>query len=80
MGLVAALLSQNVLKSNPSPLLPLANRLRFLLKFGEVAPYVGYNALKNFFPSTVMKPNPSCSNAHCVQRQGEYQVRGGGAF
>ncbi|PIN06190.1 Molybdopterin biosynthesis-related protein [Handroanthus impetiginosus] len=58
MGVVAGLLVQNTLK--------------YLLKFGTVTPYLGYNALKDFFPTMEMKPNPQCSNAACLERQKEY--------
>ena len=47
---------------------------RFLLGFGVVTHYVGYNALKDYFPSMVMKPNPMCQNSYCMKRQEEYQV------
>ncbi|GFZ11937.1 NAD(P)-binding Rossmann-fold superfamily protein [Actinidia rufa] len=33
---------------------------------------MGYNALKDFFPTMEMKPNPQCSNAACLERQKEY--------
>lgn len=55
MGLVAALLVQNVLK--------------YLLSFGQVSYYLGYSAMKDFFPSDVMRPNPECSNYHCREQQ-----------
>ncbi|XP_058088179.1 ubiquitin-like modifier-activating enzyme 5 isoform X2 [Magnolia sinica] len=58
MGVVAGLLVQNTLK--------------FLLKFGQVSPYLGYNALKDYFPTMEMKPNPQCSNSVCLERQKEY--------
>ncbi|GMP34137.1 hypothetical protein CsSME_00007139 [Camellia sinensis var. sinensis] len=58
MGVVAGLLVQNTLK--------------YLLKFGYVSPYLGYNALKDYFPTMEMKPNPQCSNAACLERQNEY--------
>uniref|UniRef100_A0A0D9VG94 Ubiquitin-like modifier-activating enzyme 5 n=1 Tax=Leersia perrieri TaxID=77586 RepID=A0A0D9VG94_9ORYZ len=58
MGVVAGLLVQNALK--------------YLLKFGQVSPYLGYNSLKDYFPTMEMKPNPQCSNPACVQRQKEY--------
>jgi ubiquitin-like modifier-activating enzyme 5 len=51
MALVAALLAQTALK--------------YVLKFGAVAPYIGYNALSDFFPQWPMRPNPSCDDAHC---------------
>jgi len=59
MGLVAALLVQNTLK--------------YLLKFGTVSPYVGYNALKDFFPNYEMKPNPDCDDGWCKKRQVEFK-------
>ncbi|KAI5676574.1 hypothetical protein M9H77_07524 [Catharanthus roseus] len=58
MGVVAGLLVQNSLK--------------YLLNFGQVTPYLGYNALKDFFPTMEMKPNPQCSNSACLERQKEY--------
>ncbi|XP_073131871.1 ubiquitin-like modifier-activating enzyme 5 [Henckelia pumila] len=58
MGIVAGLLVQNTLK--------------YLLNFGNVTPYLGYNALKDFFPTMEMKPNPQCSNAACLERQKDY--------
>ncbi|GER28160.1 ubiquitin-like modifier-activating enzyme 5 [Striga asiatica] len=33
---------------------------------------MGYNALKDFFPTMEMKPNPQCSNAACLERQKDY--------
>jgi ubiquitin-like modifier-activating enzyme 5 len=55
MGLVAAMLVQNVLK--------------YLLEFGQISYYLGYSAMKDFFPSDVMRPNPECSNFHCRKQQ-----------
>nr|VDD41598.1 unnamed protein product [Brassica oleracea] len=60
MGVVAGLLVQNSLK--------------FLLNFGEVSPYLGYNSLKDFFPTMQMRPNPQCSNVACLERQKEYML------
>jgi len=51
MSIVAAFLVQNVLK--------------YLLNFGDVSDYLGYNALQNYFPTYTMKPNPTCANSHC---------------
>lgn len=42
---------------------------RFLLGFGSVTEYIGYNAMSDFFPTMSMKPNPQCSSSHCKQRQ-----------
>eukprot|EP01097_Dermamoeba_algensis_P005610 TRINITY_DN3563_c0_g1_i2.p1 TRINITY_DN3563_c0_g1~~TRINITY_DN3563_c0_g1_i2.p1 ORF type:complete len:413 (+),score=84.83 TRINITY_DN3563_c0_g1_i2:47-1240(+) len=61
MGLIAALIIHNTLK--------------LLLGFGEPSYYVGYNSLKDFFPSYMMKANPHCTNTRCIQRQSEYQKR-----
>ncbi|XP_024026306.1 ubiquitin-like modifier-activating enzyme 5 isoform X3 [Morus notabilis] len=58
MGVVAGLLVQNTLK--------------YLLKFGQVSPYLGYNSLKDFFPTMEMKPNTQCSNVACLERQKEF--------
>ncbi|XP_078432900.1 NAD(P)-binding Rossmann-fold superfamily protein [Wolffia australiana] len=58
MGVVAGLLVQNALK--------------YLLKFGKVSPYLGYNSLQDFFPTMDMKPNPQCSNAACLEQQRKY--------
>ncbi|CAH0516163.1 unnamed protein product [Peronospora belbahrii] len=55
MGLVAAMLVQNVLK--------------YLLGFGQVSYYLGYSAMTDFFPSDVMRPNPECSNVQCRKQQ-----------
>ncbi|KAJ6888900.1 hypothetical protein NC652_029866 [Populus alba x Populus x berolinensis] len=44
----------------------------FLLQFGHVSPYLGYNSLKDYFPTMEMRPNPQCSNAACLERQKEY--------
>ena len=59
MGIVAGLLVQNALK--------------YLLKFGKVTYYLGYNALEDFFPTMSMKPNPNCDDSYCRKRQKEYQ-------
>eukprot|EP00271_Cylindrocystis_brebissonii_P015959 TRINITY_DN39058_c0_g1_i1.p1 TRINITY_DN39058_c0_g1~~TRINITY_DN39058_c0_g1_i1.p1 ORF type:complete len:416 (-),score=103.67 TRINITY_DN39058_c0_g1_i1:208-1455(-) len=60
MGIVAGLLVQTTLKH--------------LLKFGEVSPYLGYGALRDFFPTMTLRPNPTCSNKACLDRQAEYQA------
>ncbi|CAO2826981.1 unnamed protein product [Amaranthus hypochondriacus] len=60
MGVVAGLLVQNTLK--------------YLLKFGQVSRYLGYNALKDYFPTMEMKPNPQCPNTACLERQKEYML------
>ena len=47
---------------------------RYLLEFGSVSYYLGYNAMQDFFPSMALKPNPACEEVVCHQRQREYQV------
>lgn len=61
MGIVAAFLVQNCLK--------------YLLKFGKVTRYLGYNALLDFFPTMTLKPNEDCADSFCVKRQKEFQVK-----
>ena len=58
MGLVAALLVQNALK--------------LLLRFGTVSYYLGYSALRDFFPMDVLRPNPECASADCRRQQATY--------
>ncbi|XP_068245113.1 ubiquitin-like modifier-activating enzyme 5 isoform X1 [Palaemon carinicauda] len=58
MGIVAGMLVQNVLK--------------YLLNFGQVSFYLGYNALVDFFPTMKMRPNPHCDDNWCRKRQAEY--------
>ncbi|KAG0627104.1 hypothetical protein M758_2G174000 [Ceratodon purpureus] len=60
MGIVAGLLVQNTLK--------------YLLQFGLVSRYLGYSALKDFFPTMEMRPNPQCSNTACLECQHEYEA------
>lgn len=55
MGIVSGLLVQNALK--------------FLLGFGEVAEYVGYSALQDFFPKMRLRPSPACHDKWCLKRQ-----------
>ncbi|KAK3881892.1 hypothetical protein Pcinc_013691 [Petrolisthes cinctipes] len=61
MGIVAGMLVQNVLK--------------FLLNFGTVSYYLGYNALSDFFPTMIVRPNPQCEDSWCKKRQAEYQAK-----
>jgi len=59
MGIVAGLLVQNALK--------------FLLHFGQTSYYVGYNALLDFFPNNILRPNPECENSFCRKCQQIWQ-------
>ncbi|XP_067857903.1 ubiquitin-like modifier-activating enzyme 5 isoform X2 [Heptranchias perlo] len=61
MGVVAGLLVQNVLK--------------YLLGFGSVSYYLGYNAMQDFFPTMTMKPNPNCDDRSCRHQQEEYNKK-----
>ncbi|KAG6930651.1 ubiquitin like modifier activating enzyme 5 [Chelydra serpentina] len=61
MGVVAGILVQNVLK--------------FLLNFGTVSYYLGYNAMQDFFPTMAMKPNPHCNDKNCRKQQEEYKEK-----
>ena len=59
MGIIAGFLSQTVLK--------------YLLKFGEVSPFLGYNAFSDFFPKYPLTPNPDCTDKKCQELQKYYQ-------
>lgn len=48
---------------------------RKLLGFGTVSWYLGYNALSDFFPSMMIKPNPNCSDNFCLKQQSEFKNR-----
>lgn len=61
MGIVSGMLVQNTLK--------------YLLNFGEVSNYLGYNALIDFFPRMILRPNTQCDDRWCRQRQEEFQAR-----
>ncbi|KAB0801113.1 hypothetical protein PPYR_05467 [Photinus pyralis] len=61
MGIIAGLLVQNTLK--------------YLLKFGSTANYLGYSALIDFFPTMKLKPNPSCDDSYCKIRQTEFSSK-----
>ncbi|CAF1118042.1 unnamed protein product [Rotaria sordida] len=60
MGIVAGFLVQNTLK--------------YLLKFGRVSNYVGYNALEDHFLILTLKPNDDCDDSYCRKRQLEKQL------
>lgn len=51
------------------------NTLKYLLGFGDVTHYLGYNALQDFFPTMSMKPNENCDDRHCQRQQEEYKKR-----
>merc|ERR1711936_361721 len=60
MGIIAGFLVQNTLK--------------YLLKFGQVSHYLGYNAMLDYFPTLSMKPNEQCDEYYCRKRQTEYKA------
>lgn len=62
MGMVAGLLVQNTLK--------------YLLRFGQVSYFLGYNAMSNFFPTDCIRPNAECSNGACRARQADQAAIG----
>jgi len=61
MGIVAGFLVQNTLK--------------YLLKFGRVSNYVGYNALDDHFLILTLKPNEECDDSFCCRRQIEQKSK-----
>lgn len=61
MGIVAGLLVQACLK--------------WLLGFGNVSDYLGYSAIKDFFPTMTLRPNPNCSDSWCIRRQRDASKR-----
>lgn len=61
MGIVAGMLVQNTLK--------------YLLNFGEVSNYLGYNALIDFFPKMTLRPNTQCNDRYCLERQQEFNSK-----
>lgn len=61
MGITAGMLVQNTLK--------------YLLNFGEVSDYLGYNAMNDFFPKMSLKPNPQCDDRHCLARQKDFVAK-----
>lgn len=58
MAVIAGLLVQNALK--------------FLLNFGQVTNFLGYNALVDFFPQETIRPNPLCEDKNCRRLQKIY--------
>jgi len=45
------------------------------LGFGQISWYLGYNALTDFFPTMMIKPNPNCSDNFCIKQQEEFKKR-----
>jgi ubiquitin-like modifier-activating enzyme 5 len=61
MGIIAGFLAQNTLK--------------YLLNFGTVSEYIGYDAMRDHFPTLALKANPECRSSECRRAQEEYQAR-----
>jgi ubiquitin-like modifier-activating enzyme 5 len=40
-----------------------------------VSYYLGYSALTDFFPTMRLRPNPTCDDNFCQQRQAEVKAR-----
>jgi len=59
MGITAGFLVQDTLK--------------YLLNFGQVGYYLGYSAMKDHFPTQVLRCNPECVNNWCRKRQEQYK-------
>jgi len=55
MGMTAGMLVQNVLK--------------YLLRFGTVSMYLGYNAMDDYFPTMNLAPSSTCPNFKCIELQ-----------
>lgn len=51
------------------------NALKYLLGFGKVSDYLGYNALEDFFPMISLKPNPTCTDNWCIKQQAAFAAR-----
>jgi len=47
------------------------NTLKYLLKFGKVSYYLGYNAMEDYFSKMMLKPNDACDDLFCRIRQEE---------
>jgi ubiquitin-like modifier-activating enzyme 5 len=51
------------------------NTLKYLLNFGQVTPYLGYNAMVDFFSTMSLKPNPDCDDYFCRKQQKAFAVK-----
>ena len=58
MAIIAGFLSQNTLK--------------YLLNFGETSYFLSYNSFKDFFPNSILLPNPGCNDDNCVELQNKF--------
>ena len=55
MAVIAGFLSQNTLK--------------YLLNFGDTSYFLSYNSFKDFFPNSILLPNPGCNDDNCIELQ-----------
>ncbi|XP_055959406.1 ubiquitin-like modifier-activating enzyme 5 isoform X2 [Patella vulgata] len=51
------------------------NTLKYLLSFGDVTYYLGYNALQDYFPTMTLRPNPQCDDNYCIKQQQAFQIK-----
>lgn len=51
------------------------NTLKYLLGFGKVSDYLGYNALDDFFPMISLKPNTTCTDSWCIKQQAVFAAK-----
>ena len=58
MSIIAGFLAQNALK--------------YLLRFGQLVYFQGYQSLTNFFPTYIIRPSVDCCNPDCRHWQSQY--------
>lgn len=73
--IVADNIDEKTLKREGVSAASLPTTLKYILSFGEVSDYLGYNAMIDFFPKMSLKPNIQCSDRYCKIRQNEYNAR-----
>ena len=52
------------------------NALKYMLKFGTIAHYVGYSALTDFYPTMRLHCNKDCENPACHNAQKQFLASG----
>lgn len=52
------------------------NALKYMLKFGTIAHYVGYSALTDYYPTMHLYCNKDCENAACRDAQKKFLASG----
>ncbi|CAB1343173.1 unnamed protein product [Coregonus sp. 'balchen'] len=68
---------ENAVPGHIQLIIPIGDRLlhsMYLLKFGTVSHYLGYNAMQDFFPTMAMKANTTCDDRHCREQQDDYKL------